>query len=79
MMIKFNNKSSRVKGLAFHPKRPWVLCSLHSGVVQLWDYRMEMLIDKFEDHDGQCSRFVTLEIVAVDVDVPSLNRSCSRS
>lgn len=55
MMIKFNNKSSRVKGLAFHPKRPWVLCSLHSGVVQLWDYRMEMLIDKFEDHDGQSS------------------------
>lgn len=39
-------------GLSFHPKRPWVLCSLHNGCIQLWDYRMCTLIDKFEEHDG---------------------------
>ena len=52
MLSKFESKSSRVKGLAFHPKRPWILTSLHSGVIQLWDYRVSTLIDKFDEHDG---------------------------
>ena len=41
-----------MKGLTFHPKRPWILASLHSGVIQLWDYRMGTLIDRFDEHDG---------------------------
>lgn len=41
-----------VSGLTFHPTRPWVLCSLHNGIIQLWDYRMCTLIDKFDEHDG---------------------------
>uniref|UniRef100_A0A8B9L4E3 Coatomer alpha subunit C-terminal domain-containing protein n=1 Tax=Astyanax mexicanus TaxID=7994 RepID=A0A8B9L4E3_ASTMX len=41
-----------VSGLSFHPKRPWILASLHNGVIQLWDYRMCTLIDKFDEHDG---------------------------
>lgn len=45
-------ESNRVKGLSFHPKRPWILASLHSGVIQLWDYRMGTLIDRFDEHDG---------------------------
>ena len=52
MLLKFESKSSRVKGLAFHPTRPWILASLHNGTIQLWDYRMEVLIDKYEEHDG---------------------------
>ncbi|KAK3106032.1 hypothetical protein FSP39_011311 [Pinctada imbricata] len=40
------------EGLSFHPKRPWVLTSLFNGVIQLWDYRMCTLIDKFDEHDG---------------------------
>lgn len=52
MLVKFENKSHRVKGLAFHHKRPWILASLHNGTIQLWDYRMGALVDKFEDHDG---------------------------
>uniref|UniRef100_UPI00358FCA42 coatomer subunit alpha isoform X1 n=1 Tax=Myxine glutinosa TaxID=7769 RepID=UPI00358FCA42 len=52
MLTKFETKSARVKGLCFHPKRPWVLASLHSGVIQLWDYRMCTLIDKYDEHDG---------------------------
>lgn len=52
MLTKFESKSSRAKGVAFHPKRPWVLVALHSLTIQLWDYRMGTLIDRFEDHDG---------------------------
>ncbi|KZF21802.1 Coatomer, alpha subunit [Xylona heveae TC161] len=52
MLIKFESKSSRAKGIAFHPKRPWILVSLHSSTIQLWDYRMGTLIDRFDEHDG---------------------------
>ncbi|CAL4965856.1 unnamed protein product [Urochloa decumbens] len=52
MLTKFETKSNRVKGLSFHPRRPWILASLHSGVVQMWDYRMGTLLDRFDEHDG---------------------------
>jgi coatomer protein complex subunit alpha (xenin) len=52
MLQKFENKSERVKGLSFHPKRPWLLASLHNGVIQLFDYRSRVLVDKFEEHQG---------------------------
>ncbi|XP_038973835.1 coatomer subunit alpha-3-like [Phoenix dactylifera] len=52
MLTKFETKSNRVRGLSFHSKRPWILASLHSGVIQLWDYRMGTLLDRFEEHDG---------------------------
>ncbi|CAB3227725.1 unnamed protein product [Arctia plantaginis] len=52
MLTKFETKSARVKGISFHAKRPWVLASLHNGVIQLWDYRMCTLLEKFDDHDG---------------------------
>ena len=52
MLVKFDTKSVRVKGLAFHPKRPWILASLHSGEIQLWDYQMGVQLDKFLEHEG---------------------------
>ena len=52
MLTKFESKSNRVKGLAFHPHRPWILTSLHNGIIQLWDYRMGTLLDRFDEHDG---------------------------
>ncbi|ORX72244.1 coatomer subunit alpha-2 [Linderina pennispora] len=52
MLTKFETKSSRVKGVAFHPKRPWILASLHNGSIQLWDYRMGTLLERFEEHEG---------------------------
>src|ERR1700722_15504912 len=33
-------------------RSPWILVSLHSSTIQLWDYRMGTLIDRFEEHDG---------------------------
>lgn len=52
MKVKFESKSNRVKGLVFHPSRPWLLVSLHNGEIQLWDYRIEQMIDKYEEHEG---------------------------
>ncbi|XAR64161.1 hypothetical protein NMG60_11024402 [Bertholletia excelsa] len=52
MLTKLETKSNRVKGLSFHRQRPWILASLHSGVIQLWDYKMGTLIDRFDEHDG---------------------------
>ncbi|EFC46387.1 coatamer alpha subunit [Naegleria gruberi] len=52
MIIKFETKSQRVKGLSFHPKRSWILASLHTGAIQLWDYRMGTMIDSYLEHEG---------------------------
>merc|ERR1719507_2869816 len=52
MLVKCETKSNRVKGLSFHPKLSWILTSLHNGTIQLWDYRIGSLIEKFEEHEG---------------------------
>jgi len=52
MLNKLETKSHRVKGLCFHPKRPWILASLHNGLIQLWDYRIRTLLERFEEHAG---------------------------
>lgn len=53
MHEKFLSKSARVKGVAFHPTRPLLLASLHTGAIQLWDYQMRSLVEKFEgEHEG---------------------------
>ncbi len=36
----FETKTARVKGISFHPSRPWVLTTLHSGVIQIWAYNL---------------------------------------
>jgi coatomer subunit alpha len=53
MQTKFETKSKRVKGLSFHKFRPWILASLHNGSIHLFDYRAQVLIEKFEDHNGK--------------------------
>ena len=35
-----------------HVSRPWILVSLHSSTIQLWDYRTGTLLDRCEEHDG---------------------------
>ena len=52
MLVKCEAKSNRVKGLAFHPTLPWILSALHNGTIQLWDYQLGTLLDKFEEHEG---------------------------
>src|SRR4051812_41662758 len=52
MLLKFESKSNRVKGLSFHPTRSWILAALHNGEIQLWDYVMASLVNRFVDHEG---------------------------
>lgn len=49
---KYEAKCSRVKGLSFHPTLPWLLAAHHNGTVQIYDYRMGMVVDKYEEHTG---------------------------
>lgn len=42
-----------LKGLAFHPTQPLLAAALHNGSVQLWNYRMGVLVDRFEEHEGK--------------------------
>lgn len=67
MQTKFETKSKRVKGLSFHKHRPWILASLHNGSIHLFDYRAQVLLEKFEDHNGKT--FISCLLV---------NRSCQR-
>jgi coatomer protein complex subunit alpha (xenin) len=55
-LTKLDTKSNRVKGIAFHPRRPWVLSSLHNGIINLYDYRMGTLLEAFEEHVGPVVR-----------------------
>ncbi|KAH7599665.1 Trp-Asp (WD) repeats profile [Nakaseomyces glabratus] len=52
LLTKFESKSTRAKGIAFHPSRPWALVALFSSTIQLWDYRMGTLLHRFEGHEG---------------------------
>ena len=50
IIIKYENKSNRVKGLSFHPVRPWILIALHNGQICLWDYRMGTCLGTYHNH-----------------------------
>ncbi|KAF8164085.1 WD40-repeat-containing domain protein, partial [Pholiota molesta] len=39
-------------GLAFHPTQPLLAAALHNGSVQLWNYHMGVLVDRFEEREG---------------------------
>jgi coatomer protein complex subunit alpha (xenin) len=52
MLTKFETKSAKIKSLAFHPKRPWIVAALYTGTIQLWDYKLGTLVDTFDEHQG---------------------------
>jgi hypothetical protein len=70
MLTKLETKSNRVKGLSFHPTRPWLLASLHIGGIQLWDYRISTMVAEFDEHDGTKNNFMATLLI---------NRPCSRN
>src|ERR1700722_20274185 len=45
-------KLDHYPGLAFYPSQPLLAAALHNGSVQLWNYRMGVLVDRFEEHEG---------------------------
>jgi WD40 repeat protein len=52
------NPDHSLLGLAFHPTQPLLAASLHNGSVQLWNYRMGVLVDRFEEHEGELLCFI---------------------
>ncbi len=53
MLTKFESKSNRVKGIAFHPRLPLLASSLHNGSIQLWNYQTGTIYDRLEEHDAR--------------------------
>jgi coatomer subunit beta' len=41
-------RSERVKSVEFHPKEPWLLCSLYNGSVHIWNCESQSLVVTFE-------------------------------
>ncbi|KAM3380247.1 hypothetical protein P3S68_005820 [Capsicum galapagoense] len=39
---KHVQRSARVKSLDIHPTEPWILVSLYTGTVQIWNYQSQV-------------------------------------
>ncbi|XP_020097538.1 coatomer subunit beta'-1-like isoform X1 [Ananas comosus] len=45
---KLVQRSERVKSVDLHPTEPWILASLYSGSVCIWDYQSQTMVKSFE-------------------------------
>ena len=50
MEVKYQVETNRVKCVTFHPFRPWILVSFHTGEICLYDYEEETEIQRYTDH-----------------------------
>nr|CCC89588.1 putative beta prime cop protein [Trypanosoma congolense IL3000] len=53
--------SDRVKMVDVHPKEPLFLCSLYSGIINLWNFETQVLLKSFDTGTGlpvRCVRFI---------------------
>jgi hypothetical protein len=41
------------------PKQPLLAASLHNGTIQLWNYQMGTLVDRYDEHDGKLQYLLT--------------------
>ncbi|CAP32052.2 Protein CBG13231 [Caenorhabditis briggsae] len=59
-VFKFVSHSERVKCVDIHPDHPWVLTSLHSGVIQIWNYETKTLVKAIEIYEKsvRSSKFI---------------------
>nr|XP_032526450.1 coatomer subunit beta' isoform X1 [Danaus plexippus plexippus] len=57
---KLTARSDRVKCVDQHPTEPWLLCSLYSGDVNIWNYETHTQIKRFEvcDLPVRAAKFV---------------------
>lgn len=42
-----------LSGPCIDPKQPLLAASLHNGTIQLWNYQMGTLVDRYDEHDGK--------------------------
>ncbi|KAJ0075740.1 hypothetical protein Patl1_34116 [Pistacia atlantica] len=45
---EFINTSERVKSVDLRPTQPWILASLHSGTMRIWNYHSQTLEKSFK-------------------------------
>ncbi|KAF4348452.1 hypothetical protein G4B88_026979 [Cannabis sativa] len=45
---KFIQRTERVKSVDLHPTEPWLLASLYSGTVYIWNYQSQTMVTSFE-------------------------------
>ncbi|XP_018492767.2 coatomer subunit beta'-3 isoform X1 [Raphanus sativus] len=45
---KFAQRSERVKSVDLHPTEPWILASLYSGTLCIWNYQTQTITKSFE-------------------------------
>ncbi|KAH7290702.1 hypothetical protein KP509_30G060200 [Ceratopteris richardii] len=45
---KLAQRSDRVKSVDLHPTEPWILTSLYTGSVYIWNYQSQTLVKSFE-------------------------------
>ncbi|KAG6422303.1 hypothetical protein SASPL_118870 [Salvia splendens] len=45
---KLAQRSERVKSVDLHPTEPWILASLYSGTLCIWDYQTQTMVKSFE-------------------------------
>nr|CAB3446075.1 unnamed protein product [Digitaria exilis] len=50
-MRKLAQRSERVKSVDLHPTEPWILSSLYSGSVCIWNYQTQTMVKSFEVTD----------------------------
>nr|GLL35179.1 coatomer subunit beta'-2-like isoform X1 [Ipomoea trifida] len=48
---KLAQRSERVKSVDLHPTEPWILASLYSGTVSIWNYQTQTMAKSFEVTD----------------------------
>ncbi|RID62515.1 hypothetical protein BRARA_E01583 [Brassica rapa] len=48
---KFAQRSERVKCVDLHPTEPWILASLYSGTLCIWNYQTQVMAKSFEVTD----------------------------
>ncbi|KAF3441935.1 hypothetical protein FNV43_RR15851 [Rhamnella rubrinervis] len=48
---KFAQRTERVKSVDLHPTEPWILASLYSGTVYIWNYQSQTTAKSFEVTD----------------------------
>ncbi|KAL1551322.1 coatomer subunit beta'-1-like [Salvia divinorum] len=45
---KLAQRSERVKSVDLHPTEPWILASLYTGTVCIWNYQTQIMVKSFE-------------------------------
>ncbi|XP_074289838.1 coatomer subunit beta'-1-like [Silene latifolia] len=47
IQVEFTQRSARIKSLDLHPVKPWILVAQHSGMVEIWNYKLHRLEKSF--------------------------------